>query len=232
MNKFHYVYRITNKIENKHYYGVRSSIDLPVNDLGIKYFSSSHDKEFIKLQKENSSIFKYKVVSVYSKRETAVQKEIKLHNKFNVGVNKNFYNLTKQSSTGFDNTGIKASDYTRKLLSELRTGSKRTEETKEILSQRRRERDKREDEQGIVWTFSRSDEFKQDMSKRKLGKPRSEETKRKISETITGSPAKKPVIIDGIYYSTMKEASIILGILRITVSRRCKSSKYPNWVFA
>ena len=31
--------------------------------------------------------------------------EIKLHNKFNVGVNESFYNKVKQTSTGFDTTG-------------------------------------------------------------------------------------------------------------------------------
>ena len=36
--KKHYVYRITNKIENKHYYGVRSCKIDPKLDLGIKYF--------------------------------------------------------------------------------------------------------------------------------------------------------------------------------------------------
>lgn len=39
-NKFHYVYRITNLVEGKHYYGVRSSKVSPFNDLGTKYFSS------------------------------------------------------------------------------------------------------------------------------------------------------------------------------------------------
>ena len=38
---YHYVYRITNKILNKHYYGKRSSKLSPELDLGKKYFSSS-----------------------------------------------------------------------------------------------------------------------------------------------------------------------------------------------
>ena len=36
--KKHYVYRITNKVENKHYYGCRTTkLDLK-DDLGSKYF--------------------------------------------------------------------------------------------------------------------------------------------------------------------------------------------------
>ena len=50
---FHYLYRITNLVENKHYYGIRTSkTTLPQYDLGIKYFSSSKDKEFKKDQKK------------------------------------------------------------------------------------------------------------------------------------------------------------------------------------
>ena len=51
---YHYVYRITNIIEKKHYYGCRTSkIIIPQNDLGVKYFSCSKDKVFKFDQKEN-----------------------------------------------------------------------------------------------------------------------------------------------------------------------------------
>ena len=50
---YHYLYRITNVVENKHYYGIRTSKNLlPKEDLGKKYLSSSQNKEFIKNQKE------------------------------------------------------------------------------------------------------------------------------------------------------------------------------------
>ena len=68
-NKHHYVYRITNTQEKKHYYGVRSSKVEPKSDLGINYFSSSTDKQFIKEQKENKRVFKYKVVKQFDSRK-------------------------------------------------------------------------------------------------------------------------------------------------------------------
>lgn len=34
--KYHYVYRITNKVCRKHYYGVRSSNNHPKQDIGIQ----------------------------------------------------------------------------------------------------------------------------------------------------------------------------------------------------
>ena len=101
--KYHYVYRITNKELNKHYYGVRSSKVEPKLDLGIKYFSSSHDKDFMNEQKVNNSIFKYKVIKIFETREEAMSLEIFLHKKFNVGMHNSFYNLCSQSSTLFSN---------------------------------------------------------------------------------------------------------------------------------
>ena len=97
---YHYVYRITNIVENKHYYGKRSSKVLPTLDIGVKYFSSSSDKDFIRDQKENPQNYKYKVVSIHSTDTAAVTKEIRLHIKFNVKDNVNFYNRANQLSNG------------------------------------------------------------------------------------------------------------------------------------
>lgn len=63
--KFHYVYRITHILEKKHYYGTHSTNHEPKLDIGIKYFSSSKDEDFIKDQKINPYYYKYKVVRVF-----------------------------------------------------------------------------------------------------------------------------------------------------------------------
>ena len=62
--KYHYVYRITNTVENKHYYGVRSSKIIPKDDLGKKYFSSSTDKNFMREQKEHPENFKFIILNL------------------------------------------------------------------------------------------------------------------------------------------------------------------------
>ena len=106
--KYHYTYRITNKLLNKHYYGVRTSTNKPPKeDIGIYYFSSSRDLGFIKDQKDNTQNYKYKVIMINNTRMAAENMETKLHNKFDVGINENFYNQAKQTSTGFDRTGIR-----------------------------------------------------------------------------------------------------------------------------
>jgi len=103
--KFHYVYRITNTKINKHYYGTRTSKIEPKKDIGIKYFSSTSDKSFRDDQKDNPQNYKYIIVSTFNTREEAIELEIKLHSKFNVGLNESFYNKAKQTSLGFNWNG-------------------------------------------------------------------------------------------------------------------------------
>lgn len=105
MKKYYYTYRITNTEENKHYYGMRGTNAQPINDLGVTYFSSSSDKEFIELQLSNPAIFKYKVIRAYTDKEKAIALEVKLHSKLDVGLNKAFYNKAKQTSTKFSIEG-------------------------------------------------------------------------------------------------------------------------------
>jgi hypothetical protein len=108
---FHYTYRITNILINKHYYGTRTSKINPNLDLGTKYLSSSSDKDFINDQKINPKNYKYKVIRIYNTRKEAMDLEIKLHSKFEVTINENFYNKAKATSTSFDTTGTKRPEH-------------------------------------------------------------------------------------------------------------------------
>lgn len=102
---YHYTYRITYIKDRMYYYGVHSCNCLPKEDIGVKYFSSSKNKEFIKDQKENPQDYKYKVLKIFSTRKEAIEHEIFLHKKFNVKLHKQFYNKSNQTSTGFDTAG-------------------------------------------------------------------------------------------------------------------------------
>lgn len=133
--KYHYVYRITNTRLNKHYYGVRTSKIEPSKDIGVKYFSSSSDIQFRDDQKNNPQNYKYTIVSEFDSREEALELEVKLHAKFNVGVNESFYNKARQTSTKFNWNG----PYSEKTREKLRQahlgntyclGNKLSEETK------------------------------------------------------------------------------------------------------
>ena len=125
---YHYTYRITNKVEPKHYYGARTFIIHPSQDLGIKYFSSSTDKEFITDQISNPENFKYKIIKIFETREEALALEIKFHTKFNVGMNESFYNKAKQTSTRFDTSGTVGYKFNKDII------EKRIEKYKETVN--------------------------------------------------------------------------------------------------
>jgi len=126
-NKLYYVYRITHINENKHYYGYRGILEniQPKDDLGVKYFSSSTDKSFKREQKINPENFKYKIIRENLSNRGALDLEIKLHKKFNVDKNINFYNLAKQTNTGFSFIGPYSGQHNGKAVVINRTTGKR-----------------------------------------------------------------------------------------------------------
>jgi hypothetical protein len=132
--KYHYVYRITNTKINKHYYGVRTSDIEPNKDLGFNYFSSSSDHEFRNDQKNNPQDYKYVIVSIFNSREEAMYAEIKLHEKFNVDLNKSFYNRTKSNTIGFSNAGKRHSDITKNKISTSNRGKIRNDHQRKNIS--------------------------------------------------------------------------------------------------
>ncbi len=103
---YNYLYRITNIVEQKYYYGIRTSKKLlPQDDLGTKYFSSSRDKKFKSDQKEHPENYQYKIIIICNSRERLCELEVKIHRKFKVGINPKFYNRIAQNLTGLDPTG-------------------------------------------------------------------------------------------------------------------------------
>lgn len=51
------------------------------------------------------------------------------------------------------------------------------------------------------------------------------------NEVITSYSTKncKKIIVDGILYTSLKDASIVLNVTKTTLHRRLNSSKYPTW---
>lgn len=72
---YFYVYRITQISSGKHYYGKRSSDLVPHLDLGIRYHSSSVDREFRNDQERFPLDFKYKVVRILKSSREALDFE-------------------------------------------------------------------------------------------------------------------------------------------------------------
>ncbi len=101
----HYTYQITKISIQKHYIGAKSCEELPVDNIGYKYFSSSTNLEFIQDQKNNTDDYSYTVLREFDSREEAISHEIYLHNYNDVAKNPKYYNKAKQTSTGFDTSG-------------------------------------------------------------------------------------------------------------------------------
>lgn len=106
MKNYHYVYKIINNNPTdarKYYIGVRTTKGcLPQKD--TKYWSSSkYLTEDIKVIGEEH--FSKEILSVWKTRKEAVAEEIRLHNEFDVSKNPEFYNKSKQTTTGFDTGG-------------------------------------------------------------------------------------------------------------------------------
>lgn len=134
------VYRITNLVENKHYYGYKSSKIHPSKVIGITYFSSSKGesgKDFIIDQKKNPQNYKYKIVQLFDSPEQAINREIKLHLKFNVKCHPQFYNKSNQTSSKFDTTGTTMSIEARNKMSIAGKGKPKSESHKENMRGRK-----------------------------------------------------------------------------------------------
>lgn len=171
---YHCVYRITNTKLNKHYYGKRSSKVPPEQDLGIRYFSSSTDKDFKADQKSNPQDYKYKVIKVFSTALEAISFEILLHNRFDVNTSSKFYNRAKQTSLGFDSTGqykpLKES--TKQLISLKTKGRVFSQEHKDKLRMAKLGR-------------SLSDAHKEAIGKAHKGKKRPPIVGQRVAETLS-----------------------------------------------
>ena len=179
---YHYVYIITNVIENKYYIGCRSCNILPEKDLGIKYFSSSKDKKFVQDQKTNPQHYKYKVIAIFDNRVSAISLEIKLHYIHDVGVNSKFYNKAKQTVTGWDMTGVSkaCSEETKAKISAANKGRLVSEEAKIKMSKSAKGRKHTEEARAKMSAASKARLATGNIKKH------TEETKAKISAANKG----------------------------------------------
>lgn len=99
--KYHYTYKITELSTGRMYIGVRSSNITPEKDIGIYYFSSSTDNEFMKRQFEFPEDYIYEVLNVFENRNDANLDEIELHNSNRVASSNSYINKVNSYTGGF-----------------------------------------------------------------------------------------------------------------------------------
>lgn len=70
-----------------------------------------------------------------------------------------------------------------------------------------------------------------------FGKEHSQETRKRVAQgrrgkaTGTSPTNSKKVVIDDIVYESCTKAAIAIGVSGVTISKRCKNEKYPNYMF-
>ncbi len=112
----HYVYRVSSLLEEEYYYGSKSELlGITKDSLGIKYFTGS---EFLRYKfKDNPIHYKIKIIRRFDNPADKILFECYLHNYFNVKEHSQFINRMNQLPWGFDYTGVKVSEETRKKTS-------------------------------------------------------------------------------------------------------------------
>lgn len=154
-NKKHYVYMLISLIEDKYYIGARSCVCSIDEDT---YMGSS--RVMTKEDKRNCDKL---ILKEFNTRKEAIAYEIELHERFDVSNNQKFWNVAKQTSTGFDTTGREMTEKERKMRSEVQ---------------------KKRFKNGHHCTgITLSKEHKEKISKGLQGKTHTEETKKKIQKS-------------------------------------------------
>ena len=110
----HYVYLLTNKIDFKHYIGVRSctcTIEEDIYMSSAKTVSTSYKNNCYKT-----------ILRICASRDEALAYEIFMHNFFDVGINPYFFNKAKQTTKKFNTQGTILSDDAKRKISIGHTG--------------------------------------------------------------------------------------------------------------
>ncbi len=212
MDRRHFVYRIENKLTQKSYVGKRSS---KIFDVGVNYFTSSSDKNFKNDFMSNTDNYYIHKLGEFDTSKEALEVEIMFHNMYNVAKSEDFYNKAKQTSTGWDTTGVpkpaghqvgeKNSMYGKPGVWAYRTdhpmlGKHLSDKTKKKISQATKGLKKSEEtkqkmsdnhadvsgENNPMWGKTHSDESKLKISDALIGRVFTCDHKKNLSEAKTG----------------------------------------------
>lgn len=120
---YYYVYRITchhpHSVE-KYYYGYRRCQCFPTED--VKYWSSSRSVHRARVY-FGAEWFTKKILSMYSSRDQALAKEIRLYALFDVRHHPLFFNRANQTSNSFCSGGTPPSPETKIKISKKMKGN-------------------------------------------------------------------------------------------------------------
>lgn len=189
---YHYTYRIHigNPTDARRFYvGVRSCKCWPTED--STYFGSSIPlKKWIK--ENGSDGVSKEILAVWGTRKLAVEHEVRLHEHLNVVADESYFNIAKQTCTGFDVTGTKQSEEHRRKKADALRGRTISDEQRRQHSEKMKGR-------------KHSPERIEQTRQLRIGKKHSEETKRKISLSNMGKTYSEQSIANMIAGAKMRE---------------------------
>ncbi|MGL4989629.1 MAG: NUMOD3 domain-containing DNA-binding protein [Sarcina sp.] len=165
--KNHYIYLITNNVNNKMYIGKRSCKCKIQDD---NYMGSGKHLYYSK-KKYGIENFSKIIIEVCNSEEQAFEREQYWITKYKARENNRFYNLT---NGGEGISGLEHTKETRKKISEAKQNI--SEETRKKLSESNK------GENHPMYGKTLSEEHKKKISEAKKGKILSEETRKKISK--------------------------------------------------
>lgn len=173
----HYVYLLLGH-DGRYYYGSRTCKCHPKED---KYLGSFTDLSFLPVRK--------KILSTWESRKEALAEEIRIHSLKEVGTNPRYANRAKQTSVGFDRTGVPCTEDHKKKLSKVMNEPEMKNRLKKSLK-------------AIPHTGEWNQRIRESLSKPGVkekigqfhrGKKKSEETRQKMKDN---HPMKKPEVIE------------------------------------
>ena len=183
--EYHYTYELRCNETNQLYIGKRSCKVEPELD---KYWSSSRT---VKSMISQGYTFDKKILNQFASAKEALQDEINLHALFDVARNATYLNKVKQTSTGWDFSGCKQSDFQRQRARECHSGRKRSNETRFKMAEAAKGREPWN--KGVAMTTPVSAETRKRMSEAQKGKTSSRkgctlslETRNKLSDARKG----------------------------------------------
>lgn len=253
--KIHYIYKTTNLLDGKYYIGKHTQTSGKIDN-----YLGSGTLFYRILNKYGPDIFKKRIISYHSSSKDALAMEASIVTELVVN-DPQCYNL-KLGGEGGGVKGVTRTEETKRKISKAKKGYKypahklmsfsrpgpkngnygkeRSEETRRKISESNKGKNKgRKASPEVKEKISNGvKKYYSENSSPMKGKQFSDERNKKMGDTLRGrvydvDDTRVSIIqIDGII-STIKEASVLLGIAQHNIRRRCESEKeeWKDWIY-
>lgn len=179
--------------------------------------SKKYKRIYTEEQRRNKHLFKTRILSTHETSHEARAYELSIQQKYNVVKSNRYMNMAYASVNGYfgtNNSGEYSSQYGLRGKLNPKYGKKQTCEHVENARQTRI-RKKRPKQSAVMKGRMFSDEHKAKISNSMKNKPKTQQHKNSMLSSeawLNRDKTRKAVFIEGVYYHTLKEASVALSI--------------------